>query len=176
MGLKKIISSGQMGAEQGALASAFKNNCPTGGLIPKGYKVNSGFDPTLSLFNLTESENVKLGDCVVENIKISNGTIVFIKNIDKVSVPEEFAKIKCGEIGKSCLVYPLDGSVSVNAIRIFLKDHNISYLHVTGGQDSSRTKYMFNSVFNIIDKLLETLITETKYDKTRDNFITANKG
>jgi len=175
MGLKKIINSGQRGAEQGALASAFKHDCPTGGFIPEGYKVGKSKDESLKVFNLTPVKDKKIAECVLENMNIADGTILFLRNPDKISKPEQFALQSCEVIRKPYLVFTLDGSMSVASIRAFLSDHNISYLHITGGQDGPRTDYIFKFVFRTVDTLLETLITETKYDKKRDNFVTANK-
>jgi len=176
MGLKKIINSGQLGTEQGALASAFKSDCPTGGFIPEGYRVGRTTDKSLKLFNLTEAPNSKLGECIIENIKISDGTVIFVRNLQNISNVEQFTLTHCEWIGKPFLKFPLNGSMSVNSIRKFLTDHKISYLHITGGLDTARTNYMFKFVFRTIGELLDTLISETKYDKTRDNFVTANRG
>ncbi len=43
--LKKIISGGQVGADQGALDAAIKYNFPHGGWIQKGRKTQSGILP-----------------------------------------------------------------------------------------------------------------------------------
>jgi Circularly permutated YpsA SLOG family len=72
--LKKIISGGQIGADQAALDAAIKYNFPHGGWIQKGRKTQSG---TLSeKYHLKEMFVSGHKERIEENVIKSDGTVI----------------------------------------------------------------------------------------------------
>ena len=78
MTLKKIISGGQSGADQGALRAAQYLKIPTGGWMPKGWKTENGPRPQFErLFNMREHELPGYGPRTLQNVMDADFTVVF---------------------------------------------------------------------------------------------------
>jgi len=77
--IKKIISGGQTGADQGGLEAAKRFNIPTGGWIPKGFLTEEGPKPNLgTFFDLKETEDTNYLTRTKRNVKWADYTIVFM--------------------------------------------------------------------------------------------------
>jgi hypothetical protein len=75
---RKIISGGQTGADQGALAAARELGRETGGWMPEGFRTDEGPRPDLaSEYDLSESNNRGYKDRTRTNVVISKGTLIF---------------------------------------------------------------------------------------------------
>ena len=98
--IEKIISGGQTGADKGGLIAAAKHSVVTGGVAPKDWKTETGKDITLKLYNLIESKSTKYRSRTLENIKISDCTLLFA---DKLSVGSNLTENLCLEIHKPFL-------------------------------------------------------------------------
>jgi len=72
--LKKIISGGQVGADQGALDAAIKYNFPHGGWIQKGRKTQSGILP--DKYELEEMSVSGYKERIDQNVIGSDGTVI----------------------------------------------------------------------------------------------------
>ena len=76
--LTKIISGGQTGADQGALHGARLAGIATGGTAPKGWETELGPQPELlKRYNLCQSQNSGYAARTKENVKDSDGTLIF---------------------------------------------------------------------------------------------------
>jgi hypothetical protein len=76
--LTKIISGGQTGADQGALAAAKILGIPTGGVAPKGYRTDTGPNLDLCLiYDLTAHSSRDYRPRTKENVVSSDGTLLF---------------------------------------------------------------------------------------------------
>ena len=73
--LKKIVSGGQVGAEQAALDAAIKLDFPHGGWIQKGRKTKSGRLP--DKYRLEEMSVPGYKDRIERNVVESDGTVAF---------------------------------------------------------------------------------------------------
>lgn len=81
--LRKIISGGQTGADQGGLRAGKKLGLETGGWIPKGFLTELGFCPELGeRFGLVEHSSPKYPPRTFSNAKDSDGTIRFAINFE----------------------------------------------------------------------------------------------
>ncbi len=78
--LEKIISGGQTGADRGGLEAAKALGIPTGGTVPKGFMTENGPDESLRAFGLIESDSPHYEVRTEQNIKDSDGTLVFLFN------------------------------------------------------------------------------------------------
>ena len=72
--IKKIISGGQTGADQGALDAAIKYGFPYGGWIPKGRKTEAGLLP--DEYKLNEMPSSSYPERTEQNVIDSDGTVI----------------------------------------------------------------------------------------------------
>lgn len=78
MKLKLVISGGQTGADRTALVCAKELGLATGGTAPKGYRTETGDDPTLkTLFGLVEDLSSSYPPRTKLNVKNANITLWF---------------------------------------------------------------------------------------------------
>lgn len=74
MVLKKIISGGQTGADQGALDAAVDLLFPYGGSIPAGRKTEAG--PLAETYDMTVLSSGYYPDRTIKNVKDADGTLI----------------------------------------------------------------------------------------------------
>jgi hypothetical protein len=74
MTIKKIVSGGQTGADQGALDAAIKYGFPHGGWVPKGRLTESG--PLPEKYKLKEMPTASYPKRTEQNAKDSDGTVI----------------------------------------------------------------------------------------------------
>lgn len=105
MKLKKIISGGQTGADQGALSACLLRDFPYGGWIPRGRRSERGKVP-LKYRALKEHRSRHYPPRTERNVKISDCTVVFTygKPDGGSLLTIDFAK----KHGKPCLKADLD--------------------------------------------------------------------
>ena len=72
--LRKIISGGQTGADQGALDAAIEYSFPHGGWIPKGRLTETG--PLPEQYQLVEMATTSYKKRTEQNVIYSNGTLI----------------------------------------------------------------------------------------------------
>jgi hypothetical protein len=76
--LRKIISGGQTGADQGALAAARELGLETGGLMPRDFLTEDGPQPEIArLYGLDQSSSASYTTRTRHNIMASDGTLIF---------------------------------------------------------------------------------------------------
>ena len=75
MKLSKIISGGQTGADQGALAACVQTGFPYGGWVPKGRRTEKGKVPERYRMRQHWSRHYPLR--TEKNVKDSDGTVIF---------------------------------------------------------------------------------------------------
>lgn len=148
--LKKIISGGQTGADQGGLLAAKELGLLTGGTAPKGFRTENGANLLLqSLFNLEEDSSFNYVERTYKNVCNSDGTIWFGLT-NSPGAKTTFAAIK--KYNKPYLVNPLTSSDFIN----WIIKNNISILNVAGNRESKRPgieqrvkKFIITSLSNI---------------------------
>ena len=104
--LKKIISGGQIGADQAALDAAIKYNFPHGGWIQKGRKTEDGILPYE--YKLKELKSGAHPNYTERNVINSDGTLIISHSKLKGSsvLPKKLAK----KYNRRCLHMDLDGT------------------------------------------------------------------
>jgi hypothetical protein len=75
--LRKIISGGQTGADRTGLECAKELGILTGGTAPKGYRTETGDDPTLKDFGVVESFSSSYPIRTAQNVRDSQVTLWF---------------------------------------------------------------------------------------------------
>ena len=157
----KIISGGQTGADKGGLEAGRLLGLETGGYAPRGYTNETGYDPSLKEYGLNEMGTTSLPVRTQQNIKWSDGTIVFL-NTEKISrgsgktvlycrfekwwrgAIEENARnlIKSSSSGyRPVLVMNITFETDdmIEKIRNFIELNNIKTLNIAGSRESTHT-------------------------------------
>jgi hypothetical protein len=145
--LRKIISGGQTGADQGGLIAAFKESVPTGGTAPDGFQTAKGPNPLLQLLNLKASGDLR--SRTIRNIADSDGTVLISW---KLSSPGSVLTVnQCRRANKPVLVIDVSehlknstgGTVwsglvdkSARELATFVVASKIGVLNVAGNRES----------------------------------------
>lgn len=76
--IKRIISGGQTGADQGGLAAAKELGLETGGWMPLGWRTDAGPRPDLrDLYGMLEHHSPQYPPRTEANVLMSRGTLIF---------------------------------------------------------------------------------------------------
>jgi len=162
--LKKIISGGQTGADQGALHGAKVAGLKTGGTAPKGWKTEWGpAESHLLYYNLCQSQNSGYATRTLENIIEADGTLIFG---GLQSSGSALTLRLCKDHDKPCLfipwgkknLYPV--APYVRNAKIWIKLWNIKTLNVAGNRESKNPGIHVAVKCFIVD-----LVTELKKEQ-----------
>lgn len=127
--VKKVISGGQTGADQGGLKAAWALGILTGGWIPKGWRTDNGPDPGLAIYGLVETADDGYPNRTKRNVKDSNGTVLF----GDISSPGCKLTIKlCRNIEH---IRPYICNPTPSELREWIEEHNIHILNVAGNRE-----------------------------------------
>lgn len=134
MGITKIISGGQTGADRTGLDVALAHHFPHGGWCPKDRKAEDG--PIDVKYNLTETPSANYLQRTEWNVRDTDGTIVFTmaEEITGGSMRTvQFAR----KYNKPCLHVSKCGSKRPeSAVMDFIKQHGIKILNIAGSRES----------------------------------------
>ena len=75
--LRKVISGGQTGVDQGALAAACKLKIPIGGWAPRGFRCEGGQIPKKYAEKMKEAPDSDYRDRTERNVVAADATIIF---------------------------------------------------------------------------------------------------
>jgi hypothetical protein len=127
--LKKIISGGQTGADQGGLEGARLLGIATGGVAPRGYKTEKGQEADLlKSYGLVENPSAAYAPRTWVNVHMGHGTVWF----GRTDTPGYNCTRKAAKAqSKPWLENPLP-----EALAEFVHDHKIEVLNVAGNRES----------------------------------------
>ncbi|MDE2229446.1 MAG: putative molybdenum carrier protein [Alphaproteobacteria bacterium] len=137
----RIVSGGQTGADQGALAAAKQLGVPTGGWMPRGFLTEAGPRPDFAgLYGMREHPEADYASRTEANVLDADGTLIFG---DLVSVGSRQTKAFCAQHRKPCYVLPWHAGqpVPVKSIvdfRRWLTENNVGVLNVAGNRESGQ--------------------------------------
>lgn len=139
----KVISGGQWGADIAGLRAAQRLNIPTGGWMPKGFRVENGFKPEYAeLYGMLEHSSADYPPRTKQNIQESDGTLVFGRGNERGT---GLTLRLCARMAKpSLLVYwhwgtPMSATHEADlqgAAKKWLTDHAVKVLNVAGNRES----------------------------------------
>ncbi|KKM83328.1 hypothetical protein LCGC14_1310620 [marine sediment metagenome] len=131
MPLRKIISGGQTGADQGGLIAGKKLLLETGGTAPPYWMTEEGPFPELaSHFGLVEGpyDRAIYPIRTKRNVEDSDGTVLF----GRMSSPGSKLTLRfCKDLHKSYTVNP-----NARVLKRFVEINNIEVLNVAGNRES----------------------------------------
>lgn len=151
--LKKVISSGQTGANEAGLATAKRFGLLTGGWMPQGWDTAEGPRPEFeALYGMREhSQGHK--ERMATNVRISDGTIRFATSFQTTN--EKLALHWVREHRKPKIDVDLNNPPDPQTIVDWIKAENIASLHVTGSTESKSVRQKTKGIFVQVSEYLE---------------------
>ena len=150
MGVEKIISGGQTGADRGGLEAAKSLGLKTGGWAPKDFRTEKGNDPSLKEFGLEATPEWDYGTRTRLNILEADGTIIF--GNPKSSGSALTIKL-CRQHKKP--FYVLESfSFNPALVQVWLEANDIKTLNVAGNRESKNAGIQ-EKVLNYLKTLLQ---------------------
>lgn len=154
--LKQVISGGQSGVDQAALAAAAALGYRTGGMMPRDYRTETGPRPDLAIrYGLTISRAANYQTRTRWNANRSTGTVIIIdRTLDGGSLTT--AEL-CNAYGRPYDVVRLSGVDAdlVGQIRRFIVRCEIRILNVAGHRES-RAPGIYDRVHALLLEALRT--------------------
>ncbi len=161
--LKKIISGGQIGADQGALDAAIKYNFPHGGCIQKGRNTQSGILP--EKYKLKEMPTGSYPERTEQNVIDSDGTVIisYGKIIGGSKLTDKLAEKHL----RPCLHVDLNKTaafIAVSIISSWIDLHKIEILNVAGSR-ASKDQDIYQDVKFIIEGVIMFELVKAQSDE-----------
>ncbi|MBU0768695.1 MAG: putative molybdenum carrier protein [Proteobacteria bacterium] len=147
--IKKIISGGQVGADQGALDVAIKYGIPHGGWIQKGLKTQSGILP--SKYHLKEMSTASFKDRIEQNVIDSHGSVIITHGT--LTGGADYCLKMAQKHGRPYLhvdLNTLSEFTAVSWLNSWIKENNIEVLNVNGSRTSEDSN-IYKDTMDIIE-------------------------
>lgn len=157
MMLKKIISGGQIGADQAALDAAIKYNFSHGGWIQKGRKTQSGILP--EKYHLKEMSVSGYKERIEQNVIKSDGTVI-ISHGD-LSGGADYSQKMAEKHNRPCLHINLKQTpafIASSEINTWTIENDIEVMNVTGSRASEDSDIYRDTVYIIEGVILLSLV------------------
>ena len=146
--LKKIISSGQTGADRAALDAAIQLSIPHGGWVPAGRMAEDGIIP--SMYHLVEITSANDPERTGKNIRNSDGTLIM--NHGRLTGVARFAREHALKYNRPCLHINLSVTPVPKALPTIVDwiiRNRIEVLNVTGAK-ASRDADIYPKTYHIL--------------------------
>ena len=150
--VERVISGGQMGADQG-LAAAKRLGVATGGCMPKGWLTEDGPRPDLAAaYGLEEADTAAYPERTERNVLASDGTVVFG---DARSRGSTLTARLCRRHAKPCLPVPPDSDPvdAAGKLRAWLAEQGVRTLNVAGSR-ASQAPSIVAFVTTVLERVL----------------------
>jgi len=150
--IKKIVSGGQIGADQAALDVAIKLGVPHGGWIQKGRKTQRGILP--EKYQLKEMPIPGFKERIEQNVIDSDGTVI-ISHGDLTGGAEYSQKIS-KKHKQPCLHIDLNETppdMASSKINTWIIENKIEVLNVTGSRTSEDSK-IYKETMVIVEEII----------------------
>jgi hypothetical protein len=156
VGLSKIISGGQWGADRGGLEAAKAFGVNTGGTAPNGWKTCQVPALELKAFGLKEDSSTWYDNRTRANVIDSDGTLIVASNV--VSSGTRLTINICEKNKKPCFIFDLKRyDAEILFLTEFILANNITVLNVAGNRDY-KNKHHQQLAFNIVTDLFKNLV------------------
>ena len=155
--LKKIISGGQLGADQAALDAAIKYNFPHGGWIQRGRKIKNGILP--DKYELEEMSVAGYKERIEQNVIDSDGTVIFSHG--ELTGGADYSMKMTERHKRPTLHIDLEETsafIAASQINTWVIDNNIEVLNVTGSRASEDPDIYRNTMYILEDSIFLSLV------------------
>jgi len=160
-GLRKIISGGQTGADQGGLEAARKMGVETGGCAPNGWKTCRGPNPLLKAYGLVCLGSPDYNVRTAANIRDSDATLIIAR--DLASPGTIFTTNECRRQKKPFHLVELDEHTITNILQLeedaarFIAEAQATTLNVAGNRDRADSMVLFDFTVYFLREVLVIL-------------------
>jgi len=155
--IKKIISGGQVGADQAAIDAAIKYNFPHGGWIQKGRKTQSGILP--DKYELKEMPIAGFEDRIEQNVIDSDGTVIISHG--ELTGGADYSQKMAKKHNRPCLHIDLNVTPAFMAsseINTWIIENEIEVMNVTGSRTSEDAKIYKETMYIVEGTILLGLL------------------
>jgi len=157
--IKKIITGGQIGADQGALDVAIKYGIPHGGWIQKGRKTQGGVLPPK--YHLEEMSTASFKDRIEQNVIDSHGSVVISHGT--LTGGADYCLKMAQKHGRPCLHIDLNTISEFTAasrLNAWVKENDIEVLNVNGSR-TSEDSTIYKDTMDILEGAVLLGLVET---------------
>jgi hypothetical protein len=158
--IKKIISGGQVGADQAALDVAIRYGIPHGGWIQKGRKTQNGILPLK--YRLKEMSTASFKDRIEQNVIDSHGSVIVTHGA--LTGGADYCRKMAQKHGRPCLHIDLNTISEFTAaarLNAWIKENNIEILNVNGSR-SSEDSSIYKDTMDIIESAVLLGLVKTQ--------------
>ena len=148
--IKKIISGGQTGVDQGALEAAFQLKILSGGYCPKGRKCEDGLIP--EKYPLKETVTSDYQERTEMNVIHSDGTLILFMGYE-LEGGTLYTKKLAEKYKKPFLILHMDEKHGKKFFNEWISENNISALNVAGPRES-KCRGIYEKTVNFLTELL----------------------
>jgi len=157
MGLRKVISGGQTGADIAGVIAADLAGIETGGWAPPGWLTEKGPDANLAEYGLKEHHIKGYVGRTYANAEDSDGTIRFAADFNS---PGEICTLKAIEkYGKPHFDVDFNNPPPTTEVVDWIRDNKIEVLNVAGNRES-KCIGLKNFVMSYLDDVFDHLEDE----------------
>ena len=165
--LKKIISGGQVGADQAALDAAIKYNFPYGGWIQKGRKTQSGILP--DKYELKEMSVAGFKEKIEQNVIDSDGTVIISHG--NLAGGADYSHTMVKKHNRPYLHIDLNETPAFMAsskINTWIIENDIEVMNVTGSRTSEDSNVYRDTIYIIEGTILLSMVHAKSGEKLTD--------
>jgi hypothetical protein len=152
--IKKIVSGGQTGVDRAALDIALKYGLDQGGWCPKGRLSEDGKIPLF--YNMQETDSPEYSQRTRQNIIDSDATLILVPELPLPANITDGTILTiniCDELNKTYLIVDVSNYDSLNDVKLWIKQNNISILNIAGPR-SSQSIGIYDLAYNYLEKLI----------------------
>lgn len=154
MGLKKIVSGGQTGADIAGIDAAIANGFPYGGWLPKGRKTEDG-----TLDEKYQMKAMKVGGYpkrTEQNVKDSDGTVIFTHG--RLTGGSRKTAGYAESWGRPWLhlnMKELSGIDALEMLRDWVAEYGVEVLNVAGSR-ASKDADIYGVTFKVVGEVIRS--------------------
>jgi len=157
--LKKIISGGQTGADQGGLVAGRSTQIETGGTASQGWLTENGPNPDMAEYGLMECERQGYPPRTYCNVRDSDGTIRFARHFS--SAGERCTLKAITQYDKPYIDVDVNDPIDPAKVVAWINSHGIETLNVAGNRESTSP-----GISNFTSDYLVRVIQELKAQRS----------
>lgn len=150
--IRKVISGGQTGADIIGLETARECGIKTGGTAPKNFRTEIGNDYGLRDLGLIEHVSYRYEPRTEDNVKDSDGTVLFGDMTSSGSKQTIGFILKHGK--------PHISNPPTDVLISFIKDHKIEILNVAGNRGSKLTHEQCDHIRKVLFETFRSLLNQ----------------
>lgn len=171
LGIARVISGGQTGADQGGLMAAWRRAIPTGGWAPYDYRTSFGPNPLLEVLGLRTTDARNYQDRTCRNVEEADVTLVFGFDLSSPGSRQTINYAK--ELDRPCFIFehPIGRDDEAKQMRLieqaveFIFKHQPVVVNVAGNRDTDANNANFTTTQRVFGMILDLVKERTAEDR-----------